>query len=93
MADAAFVATYTATDLNKAGGRVLDDAGRGTVRIRRRGTNFVLLREEQFTRLLAAAHDGRPQSLEDLLRDYDPDKVKSLTRGFLDDAPAGKELL
>ena len=93
MDDGRVVATYTATDLNKAGGKVLDDAGHGTVRIRRRGTSYVLMREETLDSLLTAARDGRPQSLEDLVRGYDAGKVKSLTRGFLDDAPAGKERL
>ena len=93
MPDTAFVATYTATDLNKTGGKVLDDAASGTVRIKRRGTSYVLMREEHLARLLAAARDGRPQSLAELLRDYDADKVKSLTRPFLDDPPAGKEHL
>jgi hypothetical protein len=93
MDDSHFVATYTATDLNKAGGKVLDDAGQGTVRIKRRGTSFVVMREAMLDRLLAAARDGRPQSLEDLVRGYDAGKIKSLTRGFLDDAPAGKERL
>ena len=87
------VATYTATDLNKSGGKVLDDAGRGAVRIRRRGTSYVVMREETLDSLLAEARDGRPQSLEDLVRDYDSGKLKSLTRGFLDDPPVGKERL
>ncbi|MEJ0018605.1 MAG: hypothetical protein WDN25_19015 [Acetobacteraceae bacterium] len=87
------VATYTATDLNKSGGKVLDDAGDGAVRIKRRGTSYVLMREETLARMLEAAREGRPQSLQDLLRDYDAVKVKSLTREFLDDAPVGKERL
>jgi len=93
MDDGRVVATYTATDLNKAGGKVLDDAGRGTVRIKRRGTSFVAMREEMLDSLLVTARDGRPQSLEDLVRGYDAGKVKSLTRGFLDDTPHGKERL
>jgi len=93
MDDGRFVATYTAADLNKAGSTVLDDAGHGAVRIRRRGTSYVLIREEALYGLPAAARDGRPQSLEDLLRGYDAGKVKSLTRGLLDDAPVGKERL
>lgn len=93
MQETAVVATYTATDLNKAGGKVLDDAATGAVRIRRRGTSYVLMREEQFSRLLAGAREGRPQSLEDLLRDYDARKVKSLTRHFLEAPPVGKERL
>jgi hypothetical protein len=93
MDDGRVVATYTATDLNKSGGKVLDDAGRGTVRIRRRGNSYVLMREDTLDGLLAAARDGRPQSLADLVRGYNAGKVKSLTRGFLDDEPVGKEQL
>ncbi|HEY2621672.1 MAG TPA: hypothetical protein VGI78_30350 [Acetobacteraceae bacterium] len=92
MQETSVVATYTATDLNKAGGKVLDDAATG-VRIRRRGTSYVLMREEHFSRLLAGAREGRPQSLEDLLRGYDAGKVKSLTRDFLDAPTLGKERL
>jgi hypothetical protein len=91
MDEGRVVATYTATDLNKAGGKVLDDAAQGTVRIKRRGTRYLLMREETLDGLLAAARDGRPQSLEDLVRGYDAGKVKSLTRGFLTDTPTGKE--
>jgi len=91
--DGRIITTYTATDLNKAGGKVLDDAARGTVRIRRRGTSYVVMREETLDLLLATARDGRPQSLEDLVRGYDPKKLKSLTRSFLDDPPSGKERL
>jgi hypothetical protein len=87
------VATYTATDLNKAGGKVLDNAAIGTVRIRRRGTNYVLMREEHFSRLLTGAREGQPQSLEDLLRGYDAAKIKSLTRDFLDTPAVGQESL
>jgi len=93
MDDGRVVATYTATDLNKAGGKVLDDAGHGSVRITRRGTSFVLMREDALDSLLTAARDGRPQSLEDLVRGYDLGKVKSLTRLFLEDPPVGKERL
>ena len=93
MDDGRVVATYTATDLNKAGGKVLDDAGNGSVRITRRGTSFVLMREDALDSLLTAARDGRPQSLEDLVRGYDLGKVKSLTRLFLEDPPVGKERL
>ena len=93
MDDGRIVATYTATELNKIGGKVLDDAGHGTVRIKRRSTSYVLMREDTLDGLLAAARDRRPQSLEDLLRGYDAGKVKSLTGGFLNDAPVGKEQL
>jgi hypothetical protein len=93
MQDLSTVATYTATDLNKAGGKVLDDAGRGPVEITRRDTRYVLLRRETLDAMLRDAREDRPASLDDLLREYEPEKVKSLTRGFLDDAPAGRERL
>ncbi len=89
--DTGIVATYTATELNKSGGKILDDAGLGTVRIKRRGASYVLMREEHLAGLLQAARDGRPQSLEDLLRGYDAEKIKAVTRDFLDDPPRGKE--
>ena len=88
-----FAKIFSATDLNKSGGKLLDTALSGAVRITRREQRFVLMREETLMGLLEEARDDRPKSLEDLLRDYDADKVKSLTRGFLDDAPAGKELI
>jgi hypothetical protein len=59
------VATCAATDLSKAGGKVLDDAATGAVRIWRRGTSYMLMREDQFSRLLAGVREGRPQSPED----------------------------
>jgi len=37
--------------------------------------------------------EGLPQSLEDLVRGYDAQKVKALTRDFLDAPAAGKERL
>ena len=43
--------------------------------------------------MLEDARDDPPKSLEDLLRGYDADKIKRLTREFLDDAPAGQELI
>lgn len=89
----ATIASYTATDLNKAGGRVLDDAGRGPVAISRRGAEYVLLRREEFERMLLDAREDRPRSLADLLRGYDAPAVKAATRDFLDDAPAGREIL
>jgi hypothetical protein len=91
--DTAVVAPYTATELNKTGGKILDDAGSGTVRIKRRGVSYVLMREKALAGLLQAARNGRSQSLEDLLHGYDAEKIKSATRGFLDGPPHGKEIL
>jgi hypothetical protein len=93
MSDSRFVASYTATDLNKAGGKVLDSAGRGLVTVTRRGVEYVVLRKAQLEQMLNDARQDRPQSLDDLLRDYDPGKVKSLASGFLDGPPIGKEVL
>jgi len=93
MATPAYIAAYSATDLNKAGGKVLDHAGQGAVRITRRSARFVLMREDHLERMLEAARTGHPQDLAELLRDYDAAKIKSLTRSFLDNKPAGKELL
>ena len=88
-----FAASYSATDLNKSGGKLLDAASRGAVRITRRQQRFVLIREEALVDLLEEARDDRPRSLEDLLRDYDAKKIKKLTRRFLDDAAKGEELI
>jgi hypothetical protein len=86
-------ARFSATDLNKSGAKVLDRALDGAVEITRREQHFVLLREEQLKRLLTEAREDRPRSLEDLLRDYDPEKIKAETRAFLDEDPAGSELI
>jgi hypothetical protein len=86
-------ATVSATEFNKAGGKLLDAALAGAVRITRREQRFVLMREDALLHLIEDARDDRPKSLDDLLRDYDPDKLKKLTRGFLDDARKGKELI
>jgi hypothetical protein len=86
-----WAASFSATDLNKSGGKLLDAALRGAVRITRRDQCFVLMREEALGELIEDARDDRPKSLHDLLRDYDAEKLKKLTRGFLDDAPKGKE--
>ena len=86
-------ASFSATDLNKSGGKLLDAALKGAVRITRRDQSFVLMREDALAELIEDARDDRPKSLQDMLRDYDAEKIKRLTRGFLDDAPEGKELI
>lgn len=85
--------SFSATDLNKSGSKLLDKALEGPVRITRRQQRFVLMREEALLGVIAEAKDGRPRSLEDLLRDYDAGKIKKLTRNFLEDRPKGKELI
>ena len=92
--DPVFDTTYSTTDVNKVGARVYDDAwSKGGVQITRRGQRFVLLRQDYLTKLIEDAHDDRPRSLDDLLRDYDADKVKKLTAGFTDEPPAGREII
>lgn len=88
-----FAASYSATDLNKSGGRLRDAASRGAVRIARRQQRFVPIREDALVDLLKEAREDRPRSLEDLHRDYDAKKVKKLTRRFLDDAAKVEELI
>ncbi len=86
-----FLDRFTATDLNKAGGRVLDRASAGPVEVSRRDQSFTVIETKALEQMLADARAGRPMSLEDMLADYDPDKVRSLTKGWREDAPAGKE--
>lgn len=89
-----FDVSYSTTDVNKSGSRVYDDAWvKGGVEITRRGQRFVLLRRDYLNRLIEEAREGRPQSLDDLLRDYDPGKIRELTAGFEAEPPSGKELI
>jgi hypothetical protein len=89
-----FDTSYSTTEINKSSSRVYDDAWvKGGVEITRRGQRFVLLRQDYLNRLIEAARDGRPQSLDDLLRDYDADKIRTLTGDFEAEPPAGKELI
>jgi hypothetical protein len=89
-----FSASYRATDMNKAGGQILDmAAAKGAVAINRRGQEFVLMLASDLTKMLDDAREDRPQTLDDLLRDYDREKIGRLTAGFLNDAPTGKESL
>lgn len=95
MADSpAFEASYTTTDVNKSGSRVYDDAWqKGGVEITRRGQRFVLLRRDYLAKLIEEARDDRPKTLDDLLRDYDADKIRTLTEEFDVSPSAGKELI
>ncbi|MFD1627204.1 hypothetical protein [Azospirillum griseum] len=87
-------ASYRATDMNKAGGQILDMvASKGAVTITRREQEFVLILASDLAKILDDARADRPQSLDDLLRDYDRDKISRLTTGFMADTPVGKERL
>lgn len=87
-------ASYRATDLNKSGGKILDmAAAKGAVEISRRGQEFVLLLKSDLAKMLDDARDDRPQTIEDMLRGYDREKIAGLTASFMNDRPAGKERL
>jgi hypothetical protein len=86
-------ATYTAIDLHKPGPKTLDDADNGVVRIERRGTGDPPVEQAAPDGSSAATRNGQPQSLEDLVRDHDAAKVKSLTQDFLKGTPLGREQL
>ncbi len=89
-----FDTSYSTTEINKSGSRVYDDAWvKGGVEITRRGQRFVLLRQDYLNRLIEEAREDRPQSLDDLLRDYDADKIRTLTGDFAAEPPTGKELI
>ncbi|MBF0304367.1 MAG: hypothetical protein HQL41_01765 [Alphaproteobacteria bacterium] len=44
-------------------------------------------------RLIDEARKDHPQSLDDLLRDYDAEKIKTLTGDLAAEPPTGKELI
>ncbi len=87
------IAEMSSTDLNKTSGKVLDMAAEGPVRVLRRNQRFVLLKEEALEEMLGAARENRPQSLGDLLQDYDKNKIRGLVGGFLSSPPVGKEII
>ena len=92
--DPVFDISYSTTQLNKSGAQVYDDAwAKGGVKITRRGQTFVLLRQDYLSTLIHEARDDRPKSLDDLLHDYDADKIKSLTTDFTNAPPTGSEIV
>lgn len=85
-------ATFTTTEVNKSAAKVWDEVWqKGRVEITRRRQCFVILRKDYLDKMVEEARDNRPESLEDLLEGYDADKIRTLTRRFMDDAPAGRE--
>ena len=89
-----FTTSFSATDVNKAGSRVYDDAWvKGGVEITRRGQRFVLLRQDYLAKLIEEASDDKPRCLDDLLRDYDREKINALTADFAEAPPSGKEII
>ena len=93
-ANIVFDVSYSTTEINKGGSRVYDDAWqKGGVEITRRGQRFALIRQDYLDQLLQEAREGKPQSLDDLLRDYDKEKIQSLTAAFSGSPPVGKEII
>jgi hypothetical protein len=76
----ATVADHSASDL-KEPGPILDAATRGIVRIRRGGDVFLLLRQPECDTLTNGAATRRPESLAELLADYDAADVKRRLAG------------
>jgi len=89
----ALFAQMSSTELNKTSGKVLDMAQQGPVRVVRRNQNFIVIKESTLDDMLVAARENRPQTLEDMLIDYDKEKIRRLAGGFIYDAPLGKEIL
>ena len=81
----------------KTHGVVLDAAEGGQlVRIRRRRAPFILVREDRLVALMAEAADTRPKTLDDLVRDFTPhdaEELRARMAPWLEDEPAGAELL
>lgn len=87
---------FSASDL-KRGGAVLEAAStHNFVRITRRGTSFLLLREDRALQFAAEITDDTPQSLEDMLSGFTPEDAADLRArmaGWRADGPQGKERL
>jgi hypothetical protein len=89
-------AEFTASDL-KRGGSVLEAASAvKVVRITRRGTGFLLIREDHMMDLVTELRDTTPRSLAEMLEGFTPEDAASLRNrmaGWRADEPAGKELI
>jgi hypothetical protein len=89
-------AEFTASDL-KRGGAVLEAASDGkVVRIMRRDTRFLLIREDHVMTLVAELTDTTPKSLEQMLDGFAAEDATSLRErmaAWRADEPIGKELI
>jgi hypothetical protein len=85
---------FTTTTVNKFPARVWDAAWKaGAVEVDRRDQRFVVMRMDFLAKALDDARHNRPQSLDDMLADYDRDAAKEDTSWFLNDSSEGRELL
>jgi hypothetical protein len=89
-------AEFTASDL-KRGGSVLEAASDGkVVRITRRDTRFLLIREDYVMRLVAELTDTTPKSLEQMLEGFTAEDATGLRErmaAWRADDPVGSELI
>jgi 1-deoxy-D-xylulose 5-phosphate reductoisomerase len=89
-------AEFTASDL-KRGGSVLEAANEGkVVRIMRRDTGFLLIREDHVMTLVAELLDTTPRSLEQMLEGFTAEDAASLRErmtAWRADQPVGHERL
>jgi len=73
----------SATELNKTSGKVLDLAMKGAVRVVRSNNNFIIIQEDYLNSMLESANKNYPKTIQDMLVNYDQDKIRSLVRNFL----------
>jgi hypothetical protein len=89
-------AEYSASDLKNAGS-VLDAVETAKlVRITRRNTRFLLIREDRVMEFVADLTDRTPKTLEEMLEDFTPEDAADLRKratAWNADKPVGKELL
>jgi hypothetical protein len=89
-------AEYSASDLKNAGS-VLDAVDTAKlVRITRRNTRFLLIREDRVMEFVAELTDRTPKTLEEMLEGFTPEDAADLrkrTAAWNADKPVGQERL
>jgi hypothetical protein len=89
-------AEYSASDLKNAGS-ILDAVDTAKlVRITRRNTRFLLIREDRVMEFAADLADRTPKTLEEMLEGFTPEDAADLrnrTAAWNTDKPIGNELL
>ncbi len=89
-------AEFSASDLKHSGAVLEAVNAHNVVRITRRGTNFLLLREDYALQFAADLTDDTPKSLEEMLDGFTPEdavRLREQLAGWRDDPPQGKELI
>lgn len=87
---------FSASDL-KNHGRVLDAADKGeAIRIMRRQTPYILVREDSIAELATRISEKAPRSLAEMLAGFTPQDAEEMRRSagwWRSDFPVGKEIL